>query len=237
MAKVSTLFFGRYSVYFVFISTFCLHRELEIYAPTSQQPHVDRDPSELRPDEKEVFEFFSNPKNVAQLIAYFSLEEKKGKDKFSGTKFWMFKYLFRNHGDSFLHVFKPHLESLVVDDHESSQRCASEIIGGEFSTFSNPCSCFFKHVHILLEAIIWTGLIRGSKHWPYEKVSSLWRFLGPLIRTGLSNMTEETVRDWGSCFASAAENIDPNRNYWLLEILMENPFTEKSSFLGCGCVV
>ncbi|KAK6639500.1 hypothetical protein RUM43_007773 [Polyplax serrata] len=182
-------------------------KELEIYAPTSQQPHVDRDPSELRPDEKEVFEFFSNPKNVAQLIAYFSLEEKKGKDKFSGTKFWMFKYLFRNHGDSFLHVFKPHLESLVVDDHESSQRCASEIIG---------------------------GLIRGSKHWPYEKVSSLWRFLGPLIRTGLSNMTEETVRDWGSCFASAAENIDPNRNYWLLEILMENPFTEKSSFLGCG---
>lgn len=47
-------------------------------------------------------------------------------------------------------------------------------------------------------------------------------------------MTEETVQDWGRCFASASENRDPCRNHWLLEILMENPFTEKFSFLGCG---
>lgn len=61
--------------------------------------------------------------------------------------------LFRNYGDSFLEVFKPHLERLVWDTshnhHDSSQRCAMEIIA---------------------------GLVRGTKHWPYEKVSCLMVF-------------------------------------------------------------
>lgn len=101
-----------------------------LYAPSDEQPPLDRNESELKPEEKEVYNFFINPENVAKLIKYFSLEEKKGKDKFNGFKFLMFKGLFRNHGDTFLDVFKPHLERLVVDKHESSQRCAAEIIAG-----------------------------------------------------------------------------------------------------------
>lgn len=102
------------------------------YPPSTEPRPCDRSHSHLEPEEWEVSQFFSNQKNVTQLIVYFSLEEKKGKDKFSGTKFWMFKQLFRNHEDAFLDKFKPHLENLVVDSHESSQRCAAEIVGGKW---------------------------------------------------------------------------------------------------------
>lgn len=47
------------------------------------------------------------------------------------------------------------------------------------------------------------GLIRGSKHWPFDKVEKLWAYLTPLIRKALNNMTEETVVDWGVCFATS----------------------------------
>lgn len=44
-------------------------------------------------------------------------------------------------------MLKPHLERLVADSHESTQRCVAEIIA---------------------------GLIRGSKHWTFEKVMYLY---------------------------------------------------------------
>jgi len=55
--------------------------------------------------------------------------------------------VFKNYDDVVLESLKPHIESLVNDTthetHETSQRCAAEIIA---------------------------GLIRGSKHWDYHKV-------------------------------------------------------------------
>ena len=51
--------------------------------------------------------------------------------------------LFRNYGDTFLLLFKPHIARLSHDAQESSQRCMMEIIG---------------------------GLIRGSKHWSFQQV-------------------------------------------------------------------
>jgi len=56
--------------------------------------------------------------------------------------------LFRNFDDTVLDGLKSHVERLVADTthstHETSQRCAAEIIA---------------------------GLVRGSKHWSYSKVT------------------------------------------------------------------
>ena len=56
--------------------------------------------------------------------------------------------LFRNYGSTFLPCFKPHVERLIADmshdKHDSSQRCAMEILA---------------------------GILRGSKHWSYTEVS------------------------------------------------------------------
>lgn len=160
---------------------------MEVYAPDHQQPPVERSFESLSPGEAEVSRFFSNPANIEKLIGFLSLEERKGKDKFDATRFSLFKGifynpyfssvlynfpylgLFRNHGNEFLDNFKPHLERLVRDPQEASQRCAAEII---------------------------TGLIRGSKHWPFAKAESLWNFLCPLLRVAFSNVNVESINDW-----------------------------------------
>lgn len=63
--------------------------------------------------------------------------------KINARIFISFQGLFRNYGDSILQVFKPHIERLATDSQESSQRCLTEIVA---------------------------GLMRGSKHWGFQKV-------------------------------------------------------------------
>ncbi len=157
-------------------------RLLKVYAPTDKQPKLGRKLEELTDEEKPIYEFFSQEQLVDKLINFLTLEENKGKDKFDHYNFSLFKVnfavanrharayfffvnsflllarfftrlsfhfqgLFRNFDDSFLPLFKRHLERLVADTkhdtHECSQRCAAEIIA---------------------------GLVRGSKHWTFEKV-------------------------------------------------------------------
>jgi proteasome activator subunit 4 len=67
------------------------HRKVEVYAASSQQPPIDRKPEELGETEAEVHAFFSNPANVDKLISFLSLEEKKGRDKFNGKRYILFK--------------------------------------------------------------------------------------------------------------------------------------------------
>lgn len=68
-----------------------------------------------------------------------------GKNTHTQTHMFMLDWqgLFRNYGDAFLPLLRPHLEQLASDPHESSQRCVCEITA---------------------------GLIRGSKHWSFGKV-------------------------------------------------------------------
>lgn len=82
---------------------------------------------------------------MEKLIEFNCLENVKGKDTLCMKRVDMFKGLFRNFGDTFVPVFRPHLERLSVETQESSQRCLAELI---------------------------TGLIIGSKHWGFEKVVS-----------------------------------------------------------------
>ena len=56
----------------------------------------------------------------------------------------MWKALFRNFGDSFLDMVRPHVEAMVGDKRESHQRAASEVMAGR---------------------------VRGGKHWDYQRVS------------------------------------------------------------------
>lgn len=115
--------------------------------------------------------------------------------------------LFKIFEDSLLDLFVPHLEKLVNDTQEHNQRCASELI---------------------------SGIIQGSKHWSFEQVERLWTILLPILRTAFTNITDETIVDWGIAIAMSVEYRDPNRHHWLLEFLMDNPLSEPTSFIGCA---
>ncbi|KAF7252296.1 Proteasome activator complex subunit 4 [Varanus komodoensis] len=179
-------------------------RNMKIYASAEEQPKLGRSRKELSEAEQIIYDHFSDPKFVEQLIKFLSLEDRKGKDKFNPRRFCLFKGLFRNFDDAFLPVLKPHLERLAIDSHESPQRCVAEIIA---------------------------GLIRGSKHWTFEKVENLWKVLCPLLRTALSNITVETYNDWGTCIATSCESRDPRKLHWLFELLLESPLSGKGGRL------
>ena len=157
--------------------------------------------------ERIIFAFFCDEKNVQKLVEFLSLEEKKGKDYFAVERFGMFKALFRNFGDSFLSVFRPHIEKLVADHRESHQRAAAEMIA---------------------------GLIRGSKHWGYQRAEAMWSWVTPTLKQALIKVSPETIRDWGTCFATSSDNRDPNKLHWLMEVAMEEPIRSQGSFIDCS---
>ncbi|XP_076019061.1 proteasome activator complex subunit 4A isoform X2 [Genypterus blacodes] len=184
---------------------YCWPRKLMMYAPLEEQPKHNLTREEMTEREQIIYDHFSDPVFINQLIEFLSLEDRKGKDKFSPRRFCLFKGLFRNFSDAFLPLLRPHMERLVADSHESKQRCVAEII---------------------------SGLIRGCKHWSYTKVDDLWELLCPLLRTALSNITVETYADWGTCIATACESRDPRKLHWLFEMLMESPVNgEGGSFV------
>ena len=178
-----------------------------VYAPDDQQPKLDRSLEEMTEPEQEIFKFLSDEKNLQKLISFLSLEENKGRDKFDSRRFLMWKGIFRNYGVCVLEKLKPLIEALCEDQVESSQRCASEILA---------------------------GLIRGCKHWNWEMTEALWSWLVPVLRGLLGKVTVETIKDWGTCFATASESRDPNRIHWMLEVLMEDPLRSRGSFLDAS---
>uniref|UniRef100_A0A8C8I491 Uncharacterized protein n=1 Tax=Oncorhynchus tshawytscha TaxID=74940 RepID=A0A8C8I491_ONCTS len=127
-------------------------QKLMMYSPSEEQPKQGLTREEMTEREQIIYDHFSDPVFINQLIEFLSLEDRKGKDKFSPRRFCLFKGLFRNFNDAFLPVLKPHMERLVADTHESKQRCVAEIT---------------------------SGLIRGSKHWSYGKVGTNTHTLEP----------------------------------------------------------
>lgn len=182
--------------------------ELELYAPSCQQPILDRSVDEMSDHERHLFNFFSQKCNVDKLFEYWSLEEKKGKDKFNRSRFFLIKSIFDMFGDMFLDIFLVHMQPLIENKtNESGHRCASEIM---------------------------SGIMRGAKHWPYDKTEKLYEQLKPLIRLALANITNETDGFWGTGFATATENMDPMRQHFLHEVLLEDPVREATSFIDCS---
>lgn len=178
----------------VHIGYYAWPKKIEINAPSNEQPTLDISQRNLNQVEQEIFNFFNNPQNIEKLIRYLSLEKKKGKEHFTSINYYLFKNLFKNYGDILLDNFLPHLKRLVADKQESSQRCASEIIA---------------------------GIIRGSKYWPYEMVMRIAKELTPIVKISMNNLTNESIIMWSIAYAQSQHNIDPNRNCWLMECLMD----------------
>lgn len=87
-------------------------------------------------------------------------------------------------------------------------------------------------------AEVLAGLIRGCKHWPYDKVERLYtQHLVPLIRAALANVTSETDDYWEMAFSTSCDNTDPLRQHWLYETLMEEPLRQTTSHIDCSRII
>ncbi|XP_064483757.1 proteasome activator complex subunit 4-like [Ornithodoros turicata] len=180
-------------------------KPFKVYAGESEQPTLDRSVQEMSESEAAIFEAFTSETFLNQMMAYLSLEERKGQDRFDAKRFYLFKGLFRNYGPALLPNFQKVLAARINDNQESNQRCALEVVA---------------------------GILRGSKHWGFEKMQTLRATLEPLLKSGLNAMMPETLQDWGTCAATVSESRDPSKYHWFLELLMEDPLRgEEGSFL------
>ncbi|XP_056636067.1 proteasome activator complex subunit 4-like [Diorhabda sublineata] len=181
-------------------------KSLEVYDSSSKQETAAKRLNNLTEIEKDILEFYTNEENLEKLIKFLSLEERKGRDQFNAYRFFAFKNLFKMFEDVLLPYFLPHLKRLVEDKLESSQRCAAEII---------------------------SGIIRGSKHWEYEKVKNLWSTLLPLLERAIVNISTETQTDWALCITMGLESRDPNRHHWLIEYFLQDPLKDPTILVAC----
>lgn len=62
-----------------------------MYAPTAQQPPINLNRSEMSDAEQILFDFFTDSEHIKKLTEFWSLEEKKGSDKFRRTRFTLIK--------------------------------------------------------------------------------------------------------------------------------------------------
>ena len=141
-------------------------RQKVLYAPSCEQPVLDRVPADMADPELLIYTFFTEPDKVAKFFTFLTLEDKKGRDRFSVERFGLFKALFRTFGDLFLDQFRAAIEEWVGDRRESYQRAAAELVA---------------------------ALVRGSKHWPFHNVEVLWAWVIPAIRKALANVSPETM--------------------------------------------
>ena len=61
------------------------------YAPVNEQPKLGRLPEEMSPEERAIYDYFSNSDFIEKLFKFMSLEGQKGKDKFHSKYFTLFK--------------------------------------------------------------------------------------------------------------------------------------------------
>lgn len=206
-----------------------------VYAPSEKQPNINQTRDELNECQQVVWDFFSCAANVDKLLHFWALEEKRGHEKFNRSRCFVVKGLCDMFGPMIVDQLLPHIDRLIRSPKnlESNHRCAAELM---------------------------SGIMRGLKHWPYKETEAVYERLKPLIQLALSSTTVETDVFWGTCFATAAENIDPKRQYWLHEvgivllwsthththtnfdfipqntcfqILLDDPLRQSSSFIDC----
>lgn len=67
---------------------------MQIYAPASQQPKLNRSKEELFDYEVPIYEAMTDKDFVEKFMGYFSMEEVKGKDKFRNKHLTLFKVRF-----------------------------------------------------------------------------------------------------------------------------------------------
>ena len=62
-----------------------------MYAALLEQPKLGRSQDELSPEELPLYQHFSSKEYIDKLVAFLTLEDQKGKDRFNSRNFTLFK--------------------------------------------------------------------------------------------------------------------------------------------------
>ncbi|XP_028162350.1 uncharacterized protein LOC114354261, partial [Ostrinia furnacalis] len=165
-----------------------------VVAPAKDQVFsFDLTPEEMEEGERYLYEFFSDDANIDRLVAFLTIEEKKGRDKFSGIRFSMFRMMFAQFGWDVTKKYVTHALRCAADTQEAPQRFAAEVAA---------------------------AALRAPRYWARESAQALNQAVVEIITTGLTTVIPETMEDWGTALATGVEKLDPNRSAVVLRALM-----------------
>lgn len=181
--------------------------KIKVSAPYDQQQPYNRSPEEMDENEVVMYKFFTNQQFVDQFVEYMCLEREEAKAHIDYKCVEMLRSLFKKFGDALLPCFKPHIERLVKEKRENLNRCACELF---------------------------TGVVAGSKHWTFEMMEALRVWISPLFRTAITNISSETIKDWGHGMNEIMRDRDPKRIWWLLDLLVDELASPSPSALVSG---
>uniref|UniRef100_A0A2A4JML8 Proteasome activator complex subunit 4 C-terminal domain-containing protein n=1 Tax=Heliothis virescens TaxID=7102 RepID=A0A2A4JML8_HELVI len=174
---------------------YCWPEKLEVAAPSSEQVFSsDLSPEDMEEGERHLFEFFTDESNVDRLVAFLTVEEKKGKDKFNGVRFSLFRTLFAQFGSGVARKFLRHAERCACDSQEAAQRFAAEVAA---------------------------AALRAPRYWPRARAQQMYAAALNILEAGLTSVTPETLEDWGTCVATGVEKLDPTRGHQVLTMLLD----------------
>lgn len=144
--------------------------KFEVYSPrtaTSVMPKRDPDSEAAY---KKLLESFESSTFWSTLLSYLSQEISRDReDNFSTSNANLFKSIFQIYEDSFLEIVKPEVTKLCESSEKNQQRAATEILA---------------------------GIIRGSKHWPLNRLQALWSWLIPLLEHTFNSVTPDSLVYW-----------------------------------------
>ncbi|KAL3074330.1 hypothetical protein niasHS_015160 [Heterodera schachtii] len=166
--------------------------KFRVYAPPSEQKWANRNSSELTPIEQAIVAVFKDSKFMERFLTFFSLEEKKGSEKFDPVNMSLFYRIFRSFNDILLPEFLEMLDKLLDIGHESHHRLASELV---------------------------TGMVSGSKLWQYAKVKKVQERLEQRLTDTFLGLTEEVEKNWGTALATIFGACEPRVTNWLIQML------------------
>ncbi|XP_031770190.1 proteasome activator complex subunit 4B-like isoform X2 [Galleria mellonella] len=168
--------------------------KLEVAAPSSEQVRIfDLPLEEMTDNQRLIMEFFTDNTNIEKLVSFLTVEEKKGKDKFSGLRFSLFKMLFSHFGPEVTNKLVSAATERAGSPQEASQRFAAEIAA---------------------------AALRAPRHWAFAPAQALYENVILLLTTGLTSVTVETMEDWATSVVMGMERVDPLRAAPVLRALL-----------------
>ncbi|XP_013135427.1 PREDICTED: proteasome activator complex subunit 4-like [Papilio polytes] len=198
---------------------YCWPKRLEVAAPSHQQfSFTEQKVEDMEEGERHIFEFFFDDANVDRLVAFLTVEEKKGKDKFNGIRFVLFKLLFSHFGERIASKLLSHALRCASDPQEAPQRLAAELAAAALS---------------------------APRYWSMRRATLMHNTALDIIKAGLTAVTAETIEDWGTCLATGVDRLDPRRSGRVLTALLDfcapesaaAPHDHQASFVLCARLI
>ncbi|CAH2045535.1 unnamed protein product, partial [Iphiclides podalirius] len=170
-------------------------KKLKVAAPCTEQfCYTELKVEDMEEGERHLFEFFYDDANLERLVGFLTVEEKKGKDKFNGIRFVIYKLLFSQFGERVADKLLAHALRHAAERQEAPQRFAAEVA---------------------------SAALPAARYWPRARAQALHRSALAVIKAGLTAVMAETTDYWGTCVATGADKMDPRRGADFLNGLLE----------------